>query len=110
MSDEHQDSKLIAIPGKPAISSETFQVTENPAPADVVNTLARLAAFMNAYMAEALRCKVISALNPASGALMHASGTLEQGSIQLRQLIQQQAGFAGGPPAQQSGPGPFRMN
>lgn len=94
---ENEKPTLIA---KPVVLTETFVVEANPTPADIVNTLARLAAFINAYIAEALRSKVVSAANPASAAMMNSSATLEQGSLQLRQLIQQQRqGAFGAPPS-----------
>lgn len=96
------------------LHSEEFSVRSNPSPTDIVNTMARLAQFINLFMAEALRSKVISAANPASAGLMNASGTLEQGAIQLRALVQQQqqGAFAGpGVGGPQQGPaGSFRMN
>ena len=93
-----ENKPTVPFPTSVAGVVETFAVQPNPTPTDVVNMLARLAAFINAYMAEALRSKVISAANPASAALMNSSSTLEQGSLQLRALIQQQqqGAFGGG--------------
>lgn len=108
-------SKIIIpdIPQHELLHSEEFSVRSNPSPTDIINVMARLAQFINLFMAEALRSKVISAANPASAGMMNASGTLEQGAIQLRALVQQQqqGAFAGPGPQQPQGPaGPFRMN
>lgn len=81
------------------LHSETFEIVSNPTPADIIQMLARMAQFANLFMAEALRSKVISAANPASAALMNSSATLEQGAIQLQQILnqQRQGAFAGVP-------------
>lgn len=93
------------------LHSEEFEVRSNPSPTAIINTMSRLAQFINLFMAEALRSKVISAANPASAGLMNASGTLEQGAIQLHALVQQQQqGAFAGPGPQGSQSGPFRMN
>lgn len=97
------------------LHTEEFVVPHNPSPNDIVQTLAHLAQFMNLFAAECLRSKVVSAANPATAALMNASAAVEQGGIQLLQLIrqQQQGAFAGpgaGPQGAPQGPGPFRMN
>lgn len=106
--DEQGHKNISVISGKESIYSDTFTVESNPTAADIVNTLARMAKFSNAYIAEALRSGVISAANPATAALMNSSATLEQGALQLRQIMQQQTGFSGAPP--QGAPMPFRSN
>ena len=115
MSDQPSGPRIIVpdIPQHELLHSEEFEVRSNPSPTDIFTMLARLARFCNLFMAEALRAQVISAANPASAALMNSSSTLEQGSIALRQLLQQQqqGAFAGpGQQGQQGSAGPFRMN
>lgn len=106
--DEQKQDNLRVISGKEPLYTDTFTVEPNPTPTDIVNTLARMAKFSNAYIAEALRSGVITAANPATAALMNSSATLEQGALQLQQILAQRSGFAGGPPP--AGPMPFRTN
>jgi len=112
--DDSQDKPRIVmpLPLKETLHSEEFAITSDPSPAEIVQMLARLAQFINLLMAECLRSKVISAANPASAALMNSSATLEQGAIQLQQLMQQrqQSAFSGVPgvPPGMGPQGPYR--
>lgn len=111
--------KTITMPPLSAVDSDRIlytdilQVVAKPEPKEIVQTLARLAKFMNKFVAECLQSEVVSAANPATAALMNASATVEQGAIQLDQLAKQQSGFVA--PGQGAGGiktsgGPFRTN
>lgn len=108
--DDQNQANLRVISGKEPIYSDTFTVEADPTATDIVNTLARLAKFANQYIAECLRSGVMSAANPASAALMNSSATLEQGALQLQQILAQRSGFAGAQQATPMAPGPFRSN
>lgn len=118
------DPKTITMPPLSLIDpervlhTETFQVLAKPSPKEIIQAMALIAKFLNQYGAELLRSEVVSASNPAIVGVLQASSNLEQGAIQLQQLLQQQqqGGFVdprqpgGGPTRQGGSGGPFRTN
>lgn len=92
--------------------TETFDIHSDPSVDEIIRVMARLSNFMNLYVAEALRSRVVSAANPCTMAVMNAAANLEQGAqAQRQQLAMIAAGqFAGVPGAGGPGAPPFRMN
>jgi hypothetical protein len=106
-----------AVPARQQLLVEQFEVPANPAPDELIRTMARLANYLNLLCAEALRSRVVSAANPSVMSMMNASANLEQGAIAERQQMAMRAQGGGqfAAPGGQGGgvpPGmpPFRMN
>lgn len=96
-----------AVEADPVLRVE-FVVPQNPTIQQVIRLHAQIAEFLNAFVAEALRSKVVSAGTPTTQGAMQASAALEQSAQQVQAMIQQRM------MPQQQGPPPgmppIRMN
>src|SRR5665213_3906588 len=88
--------------------SETFTIHDRPTPKEVIDTMAKMAKFLNKMAVAILRDDngpaIVSAANPASNAILQSSACLETGAVQFHMLVQQQGGLVG-PGAPQPHPG-----
>ena len=100
MSDS-EDSSVLAMPAPGVdnptsavdpriLAADTFLILRQPTPFEIIQTMARVAKFINKYAGNALTSEVISAANPAMAGMFNASAQLEQGAVQLQQLLMQQ--------------------
>lgn len=109
------DAPVIATQDVRKSHSETFTIHDRPTPKEVIETMAKMAKFLNKMAVAILRDDngpaIVSAANPASNSILQSSATLETGAIQFHMLLQQQGGLVGPPQGAPGGrPGPVRMN
>lgn len=102
-----------AATSRPVLLSETFEVPSNPTVDEMIRLAARMANFLNLYVAECLRSRNTTAGQPMPMAFLNASAAMESGALQQRQYLAQVAAMQGGGfvagPGGGTGMPPFRM-